>query len=135
MQNLIGKKAADVSPFGRWLNGTLMAVSKGKISVSLELREEFTNPGKIVHGGLISGFIDEVIGMCTFTLEKRGFYVALNLTVDFLKPSVLGDILTAEAEIIKDGKNIAHAECRVYNQNGKLIAKAVSNLMLTQINQ
>ena len=76
---------------------------------------------------------DEAIGMTTFTLQKEGFYVAINLNVDFLRPGILGETITAETNIIRDGRNLCHAECKVFNEQGVLIAKASSNLMLTQI--
>lgn len=134
-ENLIGKSAAEnsPSPFGRWLNGTLLAAEKGSLKVAFEIKKEHTNPGGICHGGVIAGLIDEVIGMTTFSLEKQGFYVALNLQVDFLRPGKLGETITAVSKVIKDGRNIAHADCHVYNAEGKLIAKAASNLMLTNI--
>lgn len=133
---IIGKTAQEAqspSPWGRLLNPTLVAADKGNFTVSLEVREELTNPGGIMHGGAIAGLIDEVIGMSTFSLGKSGFYVAMNLNVDFLRPAVLGETITAISSLIKDGRNIAHFECHVYNQAQKLIAKATSNLMLTQI--
>jgi acyl-coenzyme A thioesterase 13 len=137
-ENFIGKSAQETnspSPWGKLLNGTLLAAEIGKMRVSLEVRPEFTNPGGILHGGAIAGFIDEVIGFTTFSLKKNGFYVAMNLNVDFLRPGVLGETIIAETEVIKDGKNVAHIICNVYNQAGKLIAKASSNLMLTQISK
>jgi acyl-coenzyme A thioesterase 13 len=135
-EHLIGKtaqKANSISPWGKLLNGTLLAAEKGKLKISLTVREELTNPGGIMHGGAIAGFIDEIIGMTTITLSNSGFYVAMNLNVDFLRPGKLGETIIGETEIIKDGRTIAHAVCLVYNQEGKLMAKASSNLMLTQI--
>ncbi len=133
---IIGKTAQEAnspSPWGKLLNPTLLSAAKGSLTVSLLVREELTNPGGIMHGGAIAGLIDEVIGMTTFTLEKQGFYVAMNLNIDFLKPGVLGETITATANVIKDGRNVAHFECHVYNPDKKLLAKASSNLMLTQI--
>lgn len=135
-EHIIGKTAQEAnspSPWGRLLNPTLIAADKGNFTVSLLVREELTNPGGIMHGGAIAGLIDEVIGMSTFSLGKPGFYVAMNLNIDFLRPGVLGETIRATTSIIKDGRNVAHFECHVYNQDKKLIAKATSNLMLTQI--
>jgi len=132
-KEFIGKEAKEVSPspFGRWLNGKLVAVEKGSMSIELVVREEFTNPAGIMHGGVIAGVIDEVIGMTTFTLGNTGFYVAINLNIAFLRPGKLGEKLTVISEVIRDGRTMAHAECKVYNEEGKLMAKAASNLALT----
>ena len=135
LNKLIGTQAKDTSPspFGRWLNGTLVAVKPGSLTVELEVREEFTNPGGIMHGGAIAAIIDEVIGMTTFSLDKPRFYVAINLNIDFLKPGKLGEKIKVVSEIIRDGKTMAHVECKIYNQEGSLIAKAASNLVMTNI--
>jgi uncharacterized protein (TIGR00369 family) len=132
-KELIGKEAKDVSPspFGRWLNGKLIEASAGSLTIEFVVREELTNPAGIMHGGAIAGLIDEVIGMTTFSLGKTGFYVAVNLNIDFLRPGKLGEKLRVISEVIRDGRTMAHAECKVYNEEGKLIAKAASNLALT----
>jgi acyl-coenzyme A thioesterase 13 len=132
-KEFIGKEAKDVSPspFGRWLNGKLIEAKEGSLTIEFEVREELTNPAGIMHGGAIAGLIDEVIGMTTFSLGKTGFYVAINLNIDFLRPGKLGEKLRVTSEVIRDGRTMAHAECKVYNEEGKLIAKAASNLALT----
>lgn len=132
-KELIGKEAKDVSPspFGRWLNGKLIEASAGSLTIEFVVREELTNPAGIMHGGAIAGLIDEVIGMTTFSLGKTGFYVAVNLNIDYLRPGKLGEKLRVVSEVIRDGRTMAHAECKVYNEEGKLIAKAASNLALT----
>lgn len=134
-KELIGKEAKEVSPspFGRWLNGKLINAHTGTLTVEFLVREEMTNPAGIMHGGAIAGLIDEVIGMTTFTLGKQGFYVAINLNIDFLRPGKLGEKLKVIAEVIRDGRTMAHAECKVFNEEGKLIAKAASNLALTKL--
>ena len=132
-KELIGKEAKDVSPspFGRWLNGKFIEGSAGSLTIEFVVREELTNPAGIMHGGAIAGLIDEVMGMTTFFLGKTGFYVAVNLNIDFLRPAKLGEKLRVISEVIRDGRTMAHAECKVFNEEGKLIAKAASNLALT----
>ena len=130
---LVGKEAKDVSPspFGRWLNGKLLDAKPGSLTIEFVVREEMTNPAGIMHGGAIAGIIDEVIGMTTFSLGKQGFYVAINLNIDFLRPGKIGEKLKAVTEVIRDGRTMAHAECKVFSEDGKLMAKAASNLALT----
>ena len=135
LKDFIGKQAKDTSPspFGRWLNGTLIEAETGRLVIDFEVREEMTNPAGIMHGGAIAGIIDEVIGMTTFSLGKKGFYVAVNLNIDFLRPGKKGETVRTITEIIRDGKTMAHGECKMYNQEGKLIAKAASNLSIVNL--
>lgn len=133
-KTLIGKDSNEnsPSPFGRWLNGKIIAAEVGKLIVEFKVREEFANPAGIMHGGVIAGIIDEVIGMTTFSMGKEGFYVAVNLNIDFLRPGIIGQTVRAHTEIIRDGRTMAHTECKIYNEQGNIVAKAASNLILTK---
>lgn len=134
-EQLIGKEAKDhsPSPFGKWLNGKVVAVERGRLEVSFEPRPEMANPGGILHGGAISAMIDELMGMTVFTLGKEGFYVAINLNVDFLRPGKIGETITLDCQIIREGRTMVYANCSVFNSEKKLIAKASSNLMLSKL--
>jgi uncharacterized protein (TIGR00369 family) len=130
IQGLIGKesKGNSPSPFGAWLNGTLIAAESGTLTVEFVVRDEQTNPGGLMHGGIAAAIMDEVMGMTLFTLNKETFYVAVNLNVDFLRPGRKGEKLTAISETIRDGRTMTHCECKIYNSENKLIAKATTNL-------
>lgn len=130
---LIGKESKDVSPspLGRWLNGKLVDVAQGTMTVEVVIREEMTNPAGIMHGGIAAAIMDEVIGMTTFTLGSDAFFAASNLNVDFLRPGNKGETLKVVSEVIRAGKTMAHVECRIYNEAEKLIAKATSNMVKT----
>lgn len=134
-KQMIGQEAKNVSPspYGRWLNGKLLEAEEGKLRMSYLIREEFANPAGIAHGGVLSGIIDEVMGMTTFTLGREGFYVAANLNIDFLRPAMVGDKVIIESEVIRAGKTIAHVECKISSKEGKLLVKATSNLIMTVI--
>lgn len=130
IEGLIGKEAKDnsPSPFGAWLNGKLIAAKVGSLTLEFVVRKEQTNPGGLMHGGVAAAIMDEIMGMTLFTLNKTTFYVAVNLNVDFLRPGRLGETLTGVTEVIRDGKTMTHMECKLYNSEQKLIAKATSNL-------
>lgn len=132
-KSLIGKESKDhsPSPLGRWLNGVLLEAEVGKLTVEIEIREEMTNPAGIMHGGTAAAIMDEVMGMTTFTLGQNAFYAAANLNVDFLRPGNKGEKVKAVSEVIRSGKTLAHIECKLVGENGKLIAKATSNLVRT----
>ncbi|SOE21682.1 uncharacterized domain 1-containing protein [Spirosomataceae bacterium TFI 002] len=132
-KQLIGKESKDSSPspLGKWLNGTLLAVENGTMTVSFVIRDEMTNPAGIMHGGIAAAMMDEVIGMTTYTLGNEAFFAAANLNVDFLRPGKKGETIKVVSEIIRAGKTMVHVECRIYNQENKLISKATSNMVKT----
>ena len=46
------------------------------------------------------------------------------IDVSYIRPAMVGDILTAAGRVIKRGKNLAHLEGEIIDQNDRLIATA-----------
>ncbi len=131
-QGRVGQNLSDsISPLGRWLNGTLRTVDHGKISVEFTIREEMTNPVGVLHGGISAAILDDVIGMLVYTLGREFIFTSVNLNCDFLSAARQGDILTAQAEVIRAGRTVVHCEGRIVTQDGKIVAKCASNLIQT----
>ncbi len=120
-----------LSPAGNWLQFTLEEIEKGKATISLEVTHDMTNPYGNIHGGMMSLLIDEVIGWGVVSLDTNNHYTSLNLNVDFLYAIKRGDRLRAKSEVIREGKKIIHVECRVYDMQDRMLAKATSNLVVT----
>jgi acyl-coenzyme A thioesterase 13 len=119
------------SPAGNWMRFTLEQIEKGKATISMEVREEMTNPYGNIHGGMMALVMDEAIGWAVVSLDTDNNYTSLNLNVDFLYAIKQGDRLKATSEIIRAGKKIIHVECRVYDMQERLLGKASSNLIAT----
>jgi acyl-coenzyme A thioesterase 13 len=133
LKSSIGKSFADVSPspFGRWLNGTLIEVEEGCLTVEILVRKEMCNPGGILHGGVATGMMDDLIGITVFSLGTQDFYATVNLSVDFLFSAKPDEKLTVKSKIVRIGKKIAHAEGEIRNEAGNIIAKCTTNLIAT----
>ncbi|MPR33215.1 PaaI family thioesterase [Salmonirosea aquatica] len=133
-RTLIGNDLSNsISPLGRWLNGTVRAIDYGHISVEFTIRENMTNPMGVLHGGSAAAMMDEVVGMMVFALGREYGYTSVNLNCDFLNAARLGEVLTANAKVIRAGRNIVHCECELVTTEGKIIAKCASNLIQTGI--
>lgn len=130
----IGKSALEAgtpSPYGRWLNGTLIAAEEGELTVEVIVRKDMCNPGGILHGGVATGMMDDVIGMTVFSMGSQVFYSTVNLSVDFLFGAKPDEKLTIKSKVIRMGKKIAHAEGEVRNEAGQIVAKCTTNLVAT----
>lgn len=128
MEQHIGQSTAmSPSPYARWVNGTLIAVKEGEVTIELVVREEMTNPLGTLHGGVIAGVMDEFIGWATAT-EGVGPYASINLVVDFLRSVRLGDTVRITARVVRVGKHIVNAESEVTDVGGKVLARGTSNL-------
>lgn len=119
------------SAAGNWLQFTLEHIEKGKAAISLEVKHDMTNPYRNIHGGMMALVMDEVIGWAVVSLDTDNHYTSLNLNVDFLYAIKEGERLKAVSEVIREGKKIIHVECRVYDLQDRLLAKATSNLIVT----
>ena len=132
-RNNIGKASAEISPspFGRWLNGTLIEVEEGSLTMEFIVRKDMCNPGGIMHGGVAIGMMDDIIGMTTFSMGNQAFYSTVNLNTDFLYSAKPDEKLIAKSKIVRMGKKIAHAEGEIRNETGQIIAKCTTNLVAT----
>ncbi|CAN5157849.1 hypothetical protein BH09BAC1_BH09BAC1_08190 [soil metagenome] len=135
LKAFIGKEfTASPSPFMHWLKPVVLAAEEGKLTFQYIVRKEMTNPARSLHGGVTSAIIDDVIGATMFSFGEAYFYTSINLVVDFLAPAFEGDVIVAETNITKKGKQIVNATCEVWNaERTKLIAKGYTNLLKTEI--
>jgi acyl-coenzyme A thioesterase 13 len=131
----LNKKIADgnPNPITTWLDGTLIKASVGSITAEFTVREDQCNHAQVMHGGIISTMLDEIMGMTLITVEIEHLYVTINLHVDFLFGAKAGEKVTAVSEVFRVGKKIANVEAKLYNAEGKLLAKGSSNLAATSI--
>jgi uncharacterized protein (TIGR00369 family) len=131
----LNKKIADgnPNPITTWLDGTLIKASAGSITAEFTVREDQCNHAQVMHGGIITTILDEIMGMTLITVEIEHLYVTINLHVDFLFGAKAGEKVTAISEVYRVGKKIANVEAKLYNAEGKLLAKSTSNLAATSI--
>ena len=120
-----------LSMAGRWLNYKLIKVEPGHITAEILVREEMTNPVKMLHGGMISMICDELCGLALYSKGGHSFYTTVNLAVDYLYSAPLGSIVTVKSNVIRHGKKIANTECYLYDEQNNIIAHAKSNLVNT----
>lgn len=121
------------SAAGNWLAGTLLAVDAQQISVAYQIREDMCNPGRILHGGIASLMLDDVIGMGNFVAGSEFLMTSINLTVDFLSAAQIGERVEVTATMVRSGANLNHWEAVIRKESGKIVAKASSNLIKTHV--
>jgi uncharacterized protein (TIGR00369 family) len=117
------------SPFTNWLSPVVKNVGYGSLTFEYEVRKEMTNPEGILHGGVISAIMDDMMGATVFSMEK-GRYVTVNLQVNYFAPARVGDVIQAQSLLIKEGQKVISVECELWLvEKNKMIAKASSNLL------
>ena len=133
-KKLVGKKL-DKTPSmaGNWLEGTLMEIENGYIKVSYTVTPAMCNPAKILHGGVSSLMMDDVIGMANFATGSEFLMTSINLNVDFLSSVKMGEIVEVSAKLVRSGGNLNHWDAVITKDSGKLVAKASSNMIKTHV--
>lgn len=135
IQSFVGKQfTGSPSPFAHWLNGKVISVEEKSVAFQFMVRKEMTNPVGMLHGGVISGMIDDCIGVNFFILGQEYFYPTINLNVEFFSPASEGETVIVKTQVIKQGKTVINIKADVINESTKkLVAQATSNLVVSTI--
>lgn len=105
-------------------NYELVEWNDDKVILKVKLTEETFNPYNMAHGGLIFGLGDTAMGML-FTKKEKSV-VTVDANINYLNPGV-GEYLICESEMVKDGKKIAFAKAKIYNNDKVLVATMSAN--------
>ncbi|WP_291990354.1 hydroxyphenylacetyl-CoA thioesterase PaaI [Luteitalea sp.] len=113
-----GMLADDAASLG--LGMTIEAMGPGTSRMSMRVRPEMLNGFKICHGGYITTLADSAFAFACNSYNE--LTVAAGITVDFLAPARLDDVLAAEAKEISRAGRTGLYDVQVRNQEGVLVA-------------
>ena len=105
--------------FRELLGIKVLDVKDGYSKVSLKIGKEHTNFLGATHGGAIFTLADCAFAEAVNFGDKRA--VAVQVSINFLKPSSEDDVLTAEASKVSEGKTFALYNITVSKED-KLVA-------------
>ncbi len=118
------------SAYTNWLQPVAKAAEYGSLTFEYKIRKEMTNPAEILHGGVVAGIMDDLMGATVYSMELPGQYVTVNLEVSFFAIAKRGDVIRARSRMMKKGRKVIHMECEIWHpEKDKLIAKGSANLM------
>jgi len=105
-------------------------VSNGRAVTRLQTGPQHANPMGTLHGGILCDIADAAMGISlATTLEPDQSFTTMELKINFLRPVWISK-LTAEANVIQRGRTTAYVECKVSDENEKLVAKASCTCMI-----
>ena len=106
--------------FSQWLGIEVLEVAEGYSKIQMKLRGQMLNGLGVIHGGIAFALADSAFA---FACNNRNILsVALDTSINFLKPVHVGDVLTAEASEIHHGKTTGLYQVRITNQHEHLVA-------------
>lgn len=105
----------------RWLCMDIKKVSLGEAVVSMEIQHRMLNGHGTCHGGFVFTLADSAFAFACNSWNQRA--VASNCTIDFMRPCYEGDVLTAHASMMHQGKRAGIYDVSVVNQNNECVAQ------------
>ena len=106
--------------FSKWLGIESVEISEGYTKIKMTIRPEMMNGIGILHGGITFSLADSCFA---FACNNRNVLsVALDNSINFIKPAFIGDILTAETKEIHNGNSTGLYQVSISNQRNQVIA-------------
>lgn len=106
--------------FSQWMQVQVIEVREGYSKISIEIRKEMVNGLGIVHGGITFSLADSAFAFACNS--RNNLSVALDVTISFTKAVSIGDVLTAEAKEIHNGRSTGVYLITIINQKNKQVA-------------
>ena len=106
--------------FSQWLGIEVLDIKDGYSKIKMTVREEMINGFGIVHGGIAFSLSDSAFAFACN--NRNNLSVALDTSINFTKPVHVGDVLTAEAKELHNGKSTGLYHITVTNQRDHVVA-------------
>lgn len=118
--------SAKHTPYLQHLGIELVEIEIGKAVMKMAMREELRQPYGVLHGGATASLIDTATAYAVISATERGEKATtVDLTVHYLRPVTEG-ICTCTATVVRAGKRLITVSAEAHNEQGKLIATALS---------
>jgi acyl-CoA thioesterase len=106
--------------FSQWLGIEIIEIKEGYSKTQMTVRKEMINGLGVVHGGVTFSFADSTFAFACNS--RNNLSLALDTSINFLKPVNVGDVLVAEAKEIHNGKSTGLYQITVTNQHQHIVA-------------
>ena len=106
--------------FSQWLGILIIEIKEGYSKIKMTVRPEMINGFGIVHGGIAFSLADSAFA---FACNNRNILsVALDTSINFLKPVHIDDVLIAEATELHNGRSTGLYHINITNQRNETVA-------------
>lgn len=106
--------------FSQWLGVEVIEIKEGYSKIKMTIRKEMINGFGIVHGGVTFSLADSAFAFACN--NRNNLSVALDTSINFIKPVHVDDVLIAEAIELHNGKSTGLYQISITNQNDHLVA-------------
>ena len=104
-----------------------------EITLRFHPPESFITPRGSVQGGLVAGFLDEVMGWAlVWATEHTEAPLNLDITKSLIRP-VPHAPLVAKGRVVRRGRRVVFLESELFDGDGTLLARATSTAIPTAL--
>lgn len=113
----------------KFLGVEIVEFTPGRLVAELKVRDDFLTPFGNIHGGIMAGLVDHVLGCVLYPLMKRGQWAATTeFKINYLAPVRSGTVV-AESTVIAFTKRTAVVRVEVSNDE-RLVCAAQGTLLI-----
>jgi uncharacterized protein (TIGR00369 family) len=117
-------------PVRRFLDYNILELGADRCVMSVTFKPEFDNTTGAIHGGVLAMLADTAVAVALSTSwDGRMDFATSNLNIHFLRRAT--SAITATATIIKKGSRICVGSCDIHDADGKLVATAIGDFVLS----
>jgi len=103
----------------------LEAASPGHAVLRMDAHARHKQLNGVVHGGILAAMADTAGAIAAYTTISKGTALAtIELKINYLE-AVPGGRVLADARVLRTGRNFVVTECEIFDQKGRLAAKAL----------
>ena len=102
-----------------------------EITLRFTAPDSFITPRGTVQGGLVAGFLDEVMGWAhVWATDHEEAPLNLDITMTLIRPVPAGP-LVGKGRVIKRGRRVIYLEGELFDDAGNLLARSTSTAIPT----
>lgn len=111
--------------FPRLLGIEIDSMEPGRARLGVEVTQKLLQLAGVMHGGALATLIDTAVAMAIVGVSQPGDrFTTVEMKINYLSAVSSGRIV-ADARLIRDGRRIVVADCDVFDEKGKHLAKGL----------
>ena len=106
--------------FSQWLGIEVLEIREGYSKIKMTLRDEMLNGFHVIHGGIAFSLADSAFAFACN--NRNNLSMALDTSITFTKATMPGDVLTAQAIELHNGRSTGLYLITITNQHNEQVA-------------
>jgi uncharacterized protein (TIGR00369 family) len=121
----VARRTLRKNPATSLLGFKLQSIALGRAVLHMDVQARHRQMQGVVHGGILAALVDTASAIAAYTAVPPGTKIAtVELKINYLEAVARGRI-KADARVLRAGRNFVVTECKIFDAEGLLAAKAL----------